>query len=111
MNGINGLNNNDMSSYSYIQQNQQQQTQQTQQTQVYGQPDVATKVDLSSDGRRADVESRQLSEDTKQYLENNNVDMPSESSNFSKQNVLSQAGSIIQAHNSTNSANVARLTA
>lgn len=67
----------------------------------------AVNVDISN---KNPAESREVNEKTKEFTANNNINYAKESANFSKQNIVAQAGSVVAAQaNSTPSA-VQRLT-
>jgi len=55
--------------------------------------------------------NKELSTATKQFIESKNIDMGKESQNFSSQNVLSQAGSLVQSQSSAVSSYVQQLIA
>ena len=59
----------------------------------------AAKVDITDLNVKA-MESRELSNETQQFLSNNNVDMAKDSTSFDKQNILVYAGSytVAQGH-------------
>jgi predicted RNase H-like nuclease (RuvC/YqgF family) len=68
----------------------------------------ATKVDISSDMKER-RDTKEVSDETKQYLSKNNVNMANESANFTKQNIQSQAGSMTLALANPNAGSVQRL--
>lgn len=69
---------------------------------------AAVKVDISDTTKV--VESRELNEKTKEFTANNNINYANESANFSKQNIVAQAGSVVAAQANSSSTAVQRLT-
>jgi len=68
----------------------------------------AVKVDISSNVKVP--ESREMSEETKEFTANNNINYANESANFSKQNIIAQAGSVVTAQANTSTESVQQLT-
>jgi len=68
----------------------------------------AVKVDISSNVKAP--ESREMSEETKEFTANNNINYANESANFSKQNIIAQAGSVVTAQANTSTESVQQLT-
>lgn len=69
----------------------------------------AVKVDISNNSEV--TESREMSEKTKEFTANNNINYANESANFTKQNVQVQAGSMSSAQANTTPSNVQGLVA
>lgn len=68
----------------------------------------ASKVEIS-DTKGASIESREITEKSKEFAVTNNVNYAYESANFSKQSIQSQAGSMLVSQANANSANVQKL--
>ena len=69
----------------------------------------AVNVDISS--KIVPEQNRELSRQTKEVLEKNNINLANDSANFTKQHIANQTGSMIIAQANTSSESVQRYTA